>query len=97
MMHKLKLFENKDVFVKGLLVYCSGWFLLYLYWIVDSFFNAGGEYTPRIVGMDQPVNLIKDILEQAALFGILIFPLVALVALVNIKMTLNRMEEKLSL
>jgi len=47
--------------------------------------------------MDQPANLIKDILEQAALFGLFIFPLVALAALVNIKMTLNRMEEKLSL
>ena len=90
------MFVHKDVFVTGLLVYCSGWLLLYLYWIVDSFFNAGGEYTPRIVGMDQPINLIKDILEQAALFGILIFPLVALAALVNIKMSINRLEKKLS-
>ena len=96
MMHKLKLFENKDVFVKGLLVYCSGWFLLYLYWIVASFFNAGGEYTPRMVGMDQPGNLIKEIIEQAALLGILIFPLVALATLVNIKMSINRLEKKLS-
>jgi|TARA_B100001250_G_scaffold277610_2_gene240092 hypothetical protein len=97
MIHKLKIFANKDVFVIGLLVYCSGWFLLYLYWIAESFFNAGGEYTPRMVGMDQPANLIKEIMEQSALLGILIFPLVALAALVNIKMTLNRMEEKLSL
>ncbi len=96
MIRKLKMFVNKDVFVTGLLVYCSGWFLLYLYWIAVSFFNAGGEYTPRMVGMDQPANLIKEILEQAALLGILIFPLVALAALVNIKMSINRLEKKLS-
>ena len=96
MIHKLKIFANKDVFVIGLLVYCSGWFLLYLYWIAESFFNAGGEYTPRMVGMDQPANLIKEIIEQSALFGVLIFPLVALAALVNIKMSINRLEKKLS-
>ena len=96
MIRKLKMFANKDVFVTGLLVYCSGWFLLYLYWIVVSFFNAGGEYTPRMVGMDQPADLIKEILEQVALFGILIFPLIALAALVNIKMSINRLEKKLS-
>ena len=96
MIRKLKMFVNKDVFVTGLLVYCSGWFLLYLYWIVVSFFNAGGEYTPRMVGMDQPADLIKGILEQVALFGIFIFPLVALAALVNIKMSINRLEKKLS-
>jgi len=42
MIHKLKMLANKDVFVTGLLVYCSGWFLFYLYMIVVSFFNAGG-------------------------------------------------------
>ncbi len=96
MIRKLKMFANKDVFVTGLLVYCSGWFLLYLYWIAESFFNAGGVSTPRMVGMDQPANLIKEIIEQSALLGILIFPLVALVALVNIKMSINRLEKKLS-
>ena len=96
MIHKLKMFVNKDVFVTGLLVYCSGWLLLYLYWIARSFFNAGGEYIPRMVGMDQPASLIKEIIEQAALLGILIFPLVALATLVNIKMSINRLEKKLS-
>ena len=96
MIRKLKMFVNKDVFVTGLLVYCSGWLLLYIYWIAVSFFNAGGEYTPRMVGMDQPANLIKEILEQAALLGIFIFPLVVLAALVNIKMSINRLDKKLS-
>ena len=96
MIRKLKMFVNKDVFVTGLLVYCLGWLLLYLYWIAVSFFNAGGEYIPRMVGMDQPVDLIKETLEQVALFVILIFPLVALATLVNIKMSINRLEKKLS-
>ena len=95
-MQKLKEIAKKDIFVTSLVIYCSGWVLMILYIIVGSFFTKGGEYQSRLPGLDNPTSLIWDIAENLALFNIVIFPLIALIALVNIKMSINRIEKKLT-
>ena len=89
-MEKLKEIAKKDIFVTSLVIYCSGWVLMILYIIVGSFFTKGGEYQSRLPGkmIDNPTSLIWDIAENLALFSIVIFPLIALIALVNIKMSI---------
>ena len=97
-MQKLKEIAKKDIFVTSLVIYSSGWVLMILYNIVGSFFTKGGEYQSRLPEkmIDNPTILMWDIAENLALFSIFIFPLVALIALINIKMSINRIEEKLT-
>ena len=94
-MEKLKEIAKKDIFVTSLVIYSSGWVLMILYIIVGSFFTKGGEYQSRLPEkmIDNPTILMWDIAENLALFSIFIFPLIALIALINIKISLNRIEK----
>ena len=94
MLNKLKKIALKDLWTTALVLYCSGWIILILYVIMDSFFNphygVNGRYTAEL--LSDP----SRIFEQIIMFGIIIFPLMALMGLINIKISLNRIEKKLN-
>jgi len=91
MLNKLKKIALKDLWTTALVLYCSGWIILILYVIMDSFFNphygVNGRYTAEL--FSDP----SKIFEQIIMFGIIIFPLMALMGLINIKISLNRIEK----
>ena len=93
MLNKLKKIALKDLWSTVLVLYCSGWIILILYVIMDSFSNphygVNGRYTAEL--FSDP----SKIFEQIIMFGIIIFPLMALMGLINIKISLNRIEKKL--
>ena len=92
MLNKLKKIALKDLWTTALVLYCSGWIILILYVIIDSFFDnnnygVNGRYTAEL--LSDP----SRIFEQIIMFGIIIFPLMALMGLINIKISLNRIEK----
>ena len=92
MLNKLKKIALKDLWTTALVLYCSGWIILIFYVIVDSVFDnphygVNGRYTAEL--FSDP----SRIFEQIIMFGIIIFPLIALIALINIKISLNRIEK----
>ena len=92
MLNKLKKIALKDLWTTALVLYCSGWIILILSVIIDSFFDnphdgVNGRYTAEL--LSDP----SRIFEQIIMFGIIIFPLVALMGLINIKISLNRIEK----
>ena len=94
MIGKLKEAALKDMFLTTLVIYCSGWALLILYLIMDSFFNADGVSKDRLTG--EMITNPSLVLEQLVLFGVLIFPLMALLGLISIKISINRLGKKLT-
>jgi len=95
MLNKIKKIALKDLWTTALVIYCSGWIILILYVIIDSFFDNNNYGVNRRFNAE----LLSDpsrIFEQIILFGIIIFPLMALIGLINIKISLNRIQKKLS-
>ena len=95
MLDKLKITALKDLSLSVLVLYCSGWVILIFYVIMDSVFDnphygVNGRYTAEL--LSDP----SRIFEQIIMFGIIIFPLMALLGLINIKISLNRIEKKLN-
>ena len=93
MIGKLKETALKELFLTTLVIYCSGWVSLILYVIIDSFFNADSVYKNRLTG--EMITNPSLVLEQLVMFGILIFPLMALLGLISIKISINRLEKNL--
>ena len=93
MINKLRETALNDLFLAALVIYCSGWVLLILYVLIDSFFNADGVYKNRLTG--EMITNPSLVLEQLVMFGIIIFPLMALLGLISIKISVNRLEKKL--
>ena len=95
MLNKIKKTALKDLLLTALVLYCSGWIILILYVIVDSVFDnphygVNGRYTAEL--FSDP----SRIFEQIIMFGIIIFPLMALLGLINIKISVNRLEKQIS-
>ena len=95
MLNKLKKIALKDLWTTALVLYCSGWIILILYLIVDSVFDnphygVNGRYTAEL--LSDP----SRIFEQIIMFGIIIFPLMALMGLISIKISVNRLEKQIS-
>ena len=95
MLNKLKKTALKDLSTTALVLYCSGWIILILYAIIDSFFNNAnygvtGRYTAE--RLSDP----SRIFEEVILFGVIIFPLMALMGLISIKISVNRLEKQIS-
>ena len=95
MLNKLKKIALKDLWTTALVLYCSGWIILILYVIVDSVFDnphygVNGRYTAEL--LSDP----SRIFEQIIMFGIIIFPLMALMGLTSIKISVNRLEKQVS-
>ena len=92
MLNKIKKIALMDLWTTALVIYCSGWIILILYVIIDSFFDNNNYGVNRRFNAE----LLSDpsrIFEQIILFGIIIFPLMALMGLINIKISLNRIEK----
>ena len=94
MLNKFKETVLKDCLLTALVIYCSGWVSLIIYVIIDSFFNADGVYKDRLTG--EMITNPSLVLEQLVMFGILIFPLMALLGLISIKISINRLGKKLT-
>ena len=92
MLKKIKDLALKDLFLTSFVIYCSGWFGLVFYLIINSFF-VDGSYKSRMTG--EMISDPSKIFEQIIMFGIIIFPLMALMGLINIKISLNRIEKRL--
>ena len=97
MFQKFKKVIQKDYFLSSMVIYFAGWLILILYVILD-YFLINGEIKPRI-----PPNhsgdaeyLIESILSDTTMILVCIFPLMALFALINIKITLNRIEKRIA-
>ena len=95
MLNKLKKIALKDLWTTALVLYCSGWIILIFYVIVDSVFDnphygVNGRYTAEL--FSDP----SKIFEQIIMFGIIIFPLMALMGLISIKISVNRLEKQVS-
>ena len=92
MLKKIKDLALKDLFLTSFVIYCSGWFGLVFYLIISSFF-VDGSYKSRMTG--EMISDPSKIIEQIVFFGIVIFPLMTLLALINIKMSINKIEKRL--
>ena len=97
MIQKFKKIIQKDYFLTSMVIYFSGWLMLILYFILDYMID-NSVIRPRI-----PANhsgntgyLLESILSDITMILVFVFPLVALFALVNIKISLNRIENKLA-
>ena len=95
MLNKLIKTALKDLWTTALVLYCSGWIILILYVIVDSVFDnphygVNGRYTAEL--FSDP----SRIFEQIIMFGIIIFPLMALMGLVSIKVSIQKLQEEVS-
>ena len=95
MLNKLIKTALKDLWTTALVLYCSGWIILILYVIMDSVFDnphygVNGRYTAEL--LSDP----SRIFEQIIMFGIIIFPLMALMGLISIKISVNRLEKQVS-
>jgi len=95
MLDKLKITALKDLFLSVLVLYCSGWVILIFYVIMDSIFDnphygVNGRYTAEL--FSDP----SRIFEQIIMFGIIIFPLMALLGLVSIKVSIQKLQEEVS-
>jgi len=91
MLKKIKDLALKDLFLTSFVIYFSGWFGLVFYSIINSFF-VDGSYKSRTGEM---ISDPSKIFEQIIIFGIIIFPLMALMGLISIKISLNRIEKRL--
>ena len=94
MLGKLKETALNDLFLATLVIYCSGWVLLILGIIIKSFFDDGG-YKSRLTGEVIARNP-SFIFEQIILLGIVILPVILLMALIHITISVNRLEKKLA-
>ena len=95
MLNKLIKTALKDLWTTALVLYCSGWIILILYVIIDSAFDnphygVNGRYTAEL--LSDP----SRIFEQIIMFGIIIFPLMALLGLVSIKVSIQKLQEEVS-
>ena len=95
MLDKLKITALKDLSLSVLVLYCSGWVILIFYVIMDSVFDnphygVNGRYTAEL--LSDP----SRIFEQIIMFGIIIFPLMALMGLVSIKVSIQKLQEEVS-
>ena len=94
MLNKLKETALKDWLLTALVIYCSGWVTLIIYVIIDSFFNADGVSKNRLTG--EMITNPGLVLEQLVIFGIIIFPLMALLGLISIKISINKLDKQMS-
>ena len=95
MFNKFKKTALKDLSTTALVLYCSGWIILILYVIMDSVFNntnygVNGRYNAE--QLSDPSRIFEEIM----MFGIIIFPLMALMGLISIKISVNRLEKQIS-
>ena len=95
MLNKFKKTALKDLSTTALVLYCSGWIILILYAIIDSVLNNAnygvhGRYTAE--RLSDP----SKIFDEVILFGVIIFPLMALMGLISIKISVNRLEKQIS-
>ena len=95
MFNKFKKTALKDLSTTALVLYCSGWIILILYVIIDSVLNNAnygvtGRYTAE--RLSDPSRIFEEIM----MFGIIIFPLMALMGLISIKISVNKLEKQIS-
>ena len=95
MIEKLKDILFKDIISTSLIIYCTGWVLTLLFHIIESFFkkNTSGGYASRLTG--EKISDPSFWIDNIALIGIIIFPLMIILGLINITKAINRLESKL--
>ena len=95
MIEKLKDILLKDIISTSLIIYCIGWVLTLLFHIIESFFqkNTGGGYANRLTS--EKITDPSFWIDNIAIIGIIIFPLMIILGLVNITKAINRLESKL--
>ena len=95
MIEKLKDILLKDIISTSLIIYCTGWVLTLLFHIIESFFkkNTSGGYASRLTG--EKITDPSFWIDNISLIGIIIFPLMIILGLINITKAINRLERKL--
>ena len=96
MIEKLKDILLKDIISTSLIIYCTGWVLTLLFHIIESFFkkNTSGGYASRLTG--EKISDPSFWIDNISLIGIIIFPLMIILGLINITKAINRLERKLT-
>ena len=96
MIGKLKDILLKDIISTSLIIYCTGWVLTLLFHIIESLYkkNASTGYASRVTG--EKITDPSFWIDNIALIGIIIFPLMIILGLVNITKAINKLERKLT-
>jgi len=90
MIGKIKDILLKDIISTSLIIYCSGWVLSILFYIISNFLEKFFKVYNLYRGTSGKILEFSDI----AIFGATLFPLMLLIALINITKAINRLESK---
>ena len=90
MIGKLKDILLKDILTTSLIIYCSGWVLSILFYIISNFLEKFFKVYSLYRGTSGNILEFRDI----ALFGATLFPLMLLIVLINITKAINRLDRK---
>ncbi len=96
MIEKLKDILFKDIISTSLIIYCTGGVLTLLFHIIESLYkkNASTGYASRVTG--EKITDPSFWIDNIALIGIIIFPLMIILGLINITKAINKLERKLT-
>ena len=90
MIGKLKDILLKDILTTSLIIYCSGWVLSILFYIISNFLEKFFKVYSLYIGTSGNILEFKDIV----IFGATLFPLMLLIALINVTKAINRLDRK---
>ena len=90
MIGKLKDILLKDILTTSLIIYCSGWVLSILFYIISNFLEKFFKVYSLYRGTGGKILEFDHI----AIFGAALFPLMLLIALINITKEINRLDRK---
>ena len=90
MIGKLKDILSKDILTTSLMIYCSGWVLSILFYIISNFLEKFFKVYSLYRGLGDKILEFDHI----AIFGAALFPLMLLIALINITKAINRLDRK---
>ena len=90
MIGKLKDILSKDILTTSLIIYCSGWVLSILFYIISNFLEKFFKVYSLYIGTSGNILEFKDIV----ILGATLFPLMLLIALINVTKAINRLDRK---
>ena len=90
MIGKLKDILLKDILTTSLIIYCSGWVLSILFYIISNFL----EKFFKVYSLYRGTGGKFLEFDHIAIFGAALFPLMLLIALINITKAINRLDRK---